>query len=112
LVLVFLWSERDRNGNRAGFPAEERERGGVVISDPPPAAWGWPDLSPPGSWGGSRPPLVAGSPFFFFPFFLFAGNVTGGGRWVAVLAVTAASGQEVRLLDWLLYSHFKFLYFS
>jgi hypothetical protein len=31
---------------------------------------------------------------------------------VAVLAVTAASGQEVRLLDWVIYSHFKFLYFS
>jgi hypothetical protein len=89
----------------------KRERGGVVISDPPPAAWGWPDLSPPGSWGGSRPPLVAGSPFFF-PFFLFTGNVTGGGRWVVELVVTAASGQEVRLLDWVLYSHFKFFYFS
>jgi hypothetical protein len=87
LVLVFLWSERDRNGNRAGFLAEERERGGVVISDPPPAAWGWPDLSPPGSWGGSRPPLVAGSPFFFvrrkcYRRWAVSGGVGGdGGIW-------------------------------
>jgi hypothetical protein len=31
----------------------------------------------------------------------------GGG-----VTVTAASGQEVRLLDWVLYSYFKFMYFS
>jgi hypothetical protein len=51
--------------------------------------YGWPDLSPPGSWGGSRPPLVARSISFFGPKKLseraVGGNVcspeVGGGGW-------------------------------
>jgi hypothetical protein len=44
--------------------------------------------------------------------FFFARKVTGGGRWVAALAVGGSIWQVVRLLDWVFYSHFKFLYFS
>jgi hypothetical protein len=47
-------------------------------------------LPSPGRWGGSRPPLVAGSIFFFFFFFLIffilpekSPEVGGEWRWVA-----------------------------
>jgi hypothetical protein len=53
-------------------------------------------ISPPGRWGGSRPPPVAGSIFFFFcspenspevggEWRCMAASVAGGGRWVIYL---------------------------
>jgi hypothetical protein len=36
-------------------------------------------ISPPGRWGGSRPPPVAGSIFLSFFFSFFAGKVAGEG---------------------------------
>jgi hypothetical protein len=47
-------------------------------------------ISPPGRWGGSRPPQWSDLSFFFLIFFLFAGGgqqmaMGGGIRWVIYL---------------------------
>jgi hypothetical protein len=52
-------------------------------------------ISPPGRWGGSRPPPVARSISFFF-----VGKVAGGGRWVATSV--AGGGLFIWLLNLLI----------
>ena len=65
---IWCWARQSRWLELDLRQKREREREGeVVIGDPPPTAWGWPNLSLLGRWGGLRPPTMAGSLFFCSP---------------------------------------------
>jgi hypothetical protein len=65
----------------------EREKGGVVIEDPPPVARGWLDLSSIGCWVDHDhpqwPDLSLSLSLSLFSSFFLSEKVIEGGQWVA-----------------------------